>query len=176
MSNKIDAPYCRYVSSLASNHPHRIYHDTQYGFSIYDDNELFGRLILEINQAGLSWLTILKKYDNFRYAYSEFSIEKVAGYGCQDIKRLLGDKGIVRNERKIDAVIYNANRILSIQEEFGSFFRWLDMNRDKGLNCWVVLFRKAFKFTGIEITREFLMSTGFIVGAHDGNCPVSYII
>jgi DNA-3-methyladenine glycosylase I len=72
--------YCKYIETLASDNLHKIYHDTQYGFEIFDDNELFGRLILEINQAGLSWTTILNKQENFRKAYHNFDIQKIANY------------------------------------------------------------------------------------------------
>jgi DNA-3-methyladenine glycosylase I len=83
--------YCEYVNSLPEDDLHRIYHDTQYGFQINSDNELFGRLILEINQAGLSWTTILKKQNNFREAFSNNNIEKISYYKDSDIKRLLAD-------------------------------------------------------------------------------------
>ena len=99
----------------------KIYHDQQYGFPIHDDNELFCRLVLEINQAGLSWTTILKKQDNFRKAYDDFNIKKVAGYKDKDVQRLLNDTGIIRNRLKVHAAIENAKSIIAIQKEFGSF-------------------------------------------------------
>jgi DNA-3-methyladenine glycosylase I len=151
---------------------HRIYHDTQYGFPIDSDNELFGRLILEINQAGLSWTTILNKQDNFRKAFSNYDIQKIARYGDEDIARLLSDPGIIRNKLKINAVIYNACKILEFQEEHGSFKNWLDSQPQMEIKEWVKLFKKHFKFTGGEITKEFLMSTGYIPGAHVESCPV----
>ena len=92
--------YCEYVKNLPEDNIHRIYHDTQYGFKIDSDNELFGRFILEINQAGLSWVTILNKQDNFRTAFSNFNIKKIADYGKSDISRLLSNSGIVRNKLK----------------------------------------------------------------------------
>jgi DNA-3-methyladenine glycosylase I len=104
---------------------HKIYHDTQYGFPIHNDNELFCRLILEINQAGLSWTTILNKQDNFRKAYHEFDIRKVAAYKEKDIARLLNDAGIIRNRLKVHAAVENAKAILQLQTEFGSFKEWL---------------------------------------------------
>ena len=105
---------------------HRIYHDTAYGFPIEDDNELFGRLILEINQAGLSWTTILNKQKNFHRAYHKFSIGKVASYNEKEIDRLLNDAGIIRNRLKINAAIENAKTILALKKEFGSFKKWID--------------------------------------------------
>jgi DNA-3-methyladenine glycosylase I len=164
--------YCEFVEHLEESDVHRIYHDNQYGFPIDSDNELFGRLILEINQAGLSWTTILNKQENFRKAFSDFNIQKVAKYTEKDIDRLLKDPGIIRNKLKIDAAIYNAQQINSIQKGFGSFKSWLDKNHPLELEDWVKLFKKTFKFTGGEITREFLISTGYLGGAHIKNCKV----
>jgi DNA-3-methyladenine glycosylase I len=168
--------YCEYVNTLPDGNVHRIYHDTQYGFPIDSDNELFGRLILEINQAGLSWTTILNKQDNFRKAFSNFDIPKIARYKEKDRARLLSDAGIIRNKLKVNAVIYNACKILEIQEENGSFKNWLDNQPQMELREWVKLFRKNFKFTGGEITKEFLMSTGYLPGAHDESCTIFYKI
>ena len=164
--------YCGYVSQLDINSNHQTYHDTQYGFPIDSDDELFGRLLLEINQAGLSWSTILNKQDNFRKAYSGFNIKKVAAYSEEDRQRLLNDAGIVRNKLKVNAAIYNANQILDLQVENGSFKNWLDNKHPLSREEWVKLFKKTFKFTGGEITNEFLVSTGYLQGAHDENCPV----
>src|SRR4029077_10858566 len=93
---------------------HKNYHDNYYGFPIHDDNELFGRLVLEINQAGLSWETVLKKEAAFRKAYHNFNIKKVAAYTQKDIERLLNDAGIIRNRLKINAAIENAKTILAL--------------------------------------------------------------
>lgn len=164
--------YCEYVKDLDKNNIHKIYHDTVYGFPLYRDDELFGRLILEINQAGLSWDTILKKQANFRKAYDNFNVKKVASYKEKDITRLLNDSGIIRNRLKIDAAIYNANVILKLQKEYGSFKKWLDLNKASTKEEWVKLFKKTFKFTGGEIVNEFLLSTGYLPCAHDKNCPV----
>ena len=164
--------YCEFVTKLEESDVHRIYHDNQYGFPINSDNELFGRLVLEINQAGLSWTTILKKQEHFRKAYSTFDIDKVANYKEKDIARLLSDPGIIRNKLKVNAAIFNAQKILKIQEEFGSFKDWLDSNRHMKLKEWVELFKKTFKFTGGEITKEFLISTGYLKGAHEKDCPI----
>ena len=166
--------YCEYVKNLPEDNIHRVYHDTQYGFKIDSDNELFGRLILEINQAGLSWTTILIKQDNFRKAFSNFDIKKIANYGKSDISRLLANSGIVRNKLKINAVIFNARKILELQKKYGSFKSWLKINNDSNLSLtnWVVLFKENFKFTGNEITKEFLTSTGYIKGAHIETCSI----
>ena len=164
--------YCDFVQNLPSENVHRIYHDTQYGFPIEEDNELFGRLLLEINQAGLSWDTILKKQENFRTAYSNFDIRKVANYAEKDIERLLNDAGIIRNKLKVNAAIHNAQQILELQKNFGSFKAWLDDHYPLTKEEWVKLFKKSFKFTGGEITGEFLMSTGYLEGAHMKSCAI----
>ena len=166
--------YCEYVKNLPDDNIHRVYHDTQYGLKIDSDNELFGRLILEINQAGLSWTTILNKQDNFRTAFSNFDIKKIADYDKPDISRLLANSGIVRNKLKINAVIFNARKIVELQKEYGSFKSWLKIKNDCNLNLtnWVALFKENFKFTGNEITKEFLTSTGYIKGAHIEACPI----
>ena len=151
---------------------HRKYHDHHYGFPIHDDHELFGRLILEINQAGLSWETILKKEAAFRVAYSNFDIQKVAAYTEFDRERLLSDAGIIRNRLKINAAIENAKKIVLLQQEFGSFENWLMQHQALTKQEWIKLFKKTFKFTGGEIVNEFLMSIGYLPGAHDSNCAV----
>ena len=149
--------YCEYCAAHPEDRYNKTYHDTEYGFPLDDDNLLFERLILEINQAGLSWITILKKRDS---------------YGELEMTRLLSDAGIIRNKLKVNAAIFNARRILEIQSEFGSFKRWLDENHPRGKEEWVRLFKKNFKFVGGEIVGEFLMSTGYLPGAHDEDCPV----
>lgn len=168
----MEAPksYCEYVDWLDAQNVHKLYHDDQYGFPIHDDNELFGRLILEINQAGLSWTTILNKQDNFRQAYDHFDIKKVANYGEKDVSRLLSDAGIIRNKLKVNAAIHNARQILGFQKEFGSFKNWLLHHHPLTKEEWVKLFKKNFKFTGGEITNEFLMSSSFLPGAHVESC------
>lgn len=161
--------YC----DIAPGHEfHGLYHDQEYGFPLKDDNELFGRLILEINQAGLSWLTILKRKEAFRKAFSNFEVAKVARYGERQRQRLLADASIIRNRLKVDAVIHNAKVILKLQKEHGSFYKWLCHYHPLSKPEWVKLFKKTFKFTGGEITGEFLMSIGFLPGAHRECCPI----
>lgn len=164
--------YCVYCSKEGTHEVHVNYHDNHYGFPIHDDNELFGRLVLEINQAGLSWETILKKECNFRDAYSSFNIDRVAAFDDNDVNRLLKDAGIIRNKLKINAAIHNANVLLRIKEEHGSFKSWLDNHHPLTKEEWTKLFKKKFKFVGGEIVNEFLMSTGYLQGAHDKNCPI----
>jgi DNA-3-methyladenine glycosylase I len=166
--------YCDFVKNNVDERKrvHKVYHDLHYGFPIHDDNELFGRLLLEINQAGLSWETILKKEASFRKAFSDFDIKKVAKYTQKDRDRLMNDAGIIRNRLKINAAIENAKTILQIQKEFGSFEAWLESHHPKTREEWVKVFKKHFKFTGGEIVNEFLMSIGYLEGAHTKECPI----
>jgi len=151
---------------------HGPYHDTEYGFPIRHDDQLFERLMLEINQAGLSWLTILKKREGFSRAYHGFEIDRVARYGARDRARLLRDAGIIRNRLKVNAAIENARRIRALQKAHGSFVAWLDRNHPLTLDDWRKLFKKTFVFTGGEIVNEFLVSTGYLPGAHQESCPI----
>ena len=164
--------YCEYCNSHPEDTFNRTYHDTQYGFPLMDDNLLFERLILEINQAGLSWITILKKAENFRKAYRNFDIDKIAKFTEKDRARLLSDAGIIRNRLKVNAAIENAKRIQVLRKEFGSFKDWLDAHHPLTKDEWTKLFKKTFVFTGGEIVNEFLMSTGYLPGAHDKDCPM----
>ncbi|RYY53150.1 MAG: DNA-3-methyladenine glycosylase I [Chitinophagaceae bacterium] len=166
--------YCRAIQTMSGPNKelHKVYHDKFYGFPIHDDDELFGRLLMEINQAGLSWELILKKEEAFRKAYHGFNIKKVAAYKDKDVQRLMNDAGIVRNRLKINAAIENAKTILTLQKEYGSFEKWIDANHPLPIEGWVKLFKKTFRFTGGEIVNEFLMSTGYLRGAHDVSCPV----
>ena len=164
--------YCTYVKTLEKDNVHKYYHDNEYGFPLQSDDELFARLVLEINQAGLSWDTILKKKDNFFKAYDNFEIKKVAKYGDKHVERLLNDAGIIRNRLKVHAAIENAKRILEIQKEFGSFKSWIEHHHPLVKEEWVKLFKMHFKFTGGEIVNEFLMSTGYLPGCHDETCAI----
>lgn len=161
--------YC----AAAEGHPwHGPYHDHEYGFPQRDDDELFERLVLEINQAGLSWLTILKKREGMRRAYSGFSVDRVASYTDEDRARLLADPQIIRNRLKVDAAIANAGTIQELRDRHGSFAAWIDAHHPLDKPAWVQLFKKTFRFTGGEITGEFLMSLGWLPGAHHPACPV----
>ena len=166
--------YCDVIPSMEPPRRalHQKYHDEHYGFPIHDDDELFGRLIMEINQAGLSWETILKKEATFRAAYDQFRIQKVAAYGPREVARLLADPGIIRNRLKVQAAIHNAQVILQLKKSHGSFEKWLDAQHPLTKQEWVKLFKKTFRFTGGEIVNEFLMSTGYLPGAHSEACPI----
>jgi DNA-3-methyladenine glycosylase I len=167
-------PYCAYVSKIKDNGDvDKLYHDHHYGVRIEDDNELFGRLVMEINQAGLSWRTILMKEKGFRKAYHNFEVSRVAKYKEKDIERLLQDASIIRNKLKIHAAIYNAQAIVGIQKEYGSMRSWLDKSAPElkyDSVGWLTLFKKHFKFVGGEIVGEFLMSINLIPGSHDRKC------
>jgi DNA-3-methyladenine glycosylase I len=132
--------------------------------------------MLEINQAGLSWLTILKKRDAFRRAYSNFVPELVAAYGDADRSRLLADTGIIRNRLKVEAAIANAGTILELRNTHGSFAGWLAAHHPASRQEWVKLFKKTFRFTGGEIVNEFLVSIGYLSGAHVPSCPVYQLV
>jgi DNA-3-methyladenine glycosylase I len=161
-----------YCDIARSHEWHGPYHDTEYGFPLDDDPALFERLVLEINQAGLSWLTILKKREAFRQAYDRFDPELVAAYGVRDRRRLLADAGIVRNRLKVEAAIANAARVLELRESHGSFAGWLAAHHPRSKEEWVKLFKGTFQFTGGEIVGEFLISIGYLPGAHAESCPV----
>ena len=127
--------------------------------------------MLEINQAGLSWLTILKKREAFRDAFAGFAVERVAA-SMNAANVLLKNAGIIRNRLKIDAAIENARRILALRKIARLLRAWLDAHHPRTKAEWVRLFKKTFVFTGGEITGSFLLSTGYLPGAHDEWCPV----
>jgi len=164
--------YCDYIHDHPEDKLNRHYHDEEYGFPLHVDRDLFERLALEINQAGLSWTLILKRRGFLRSAFDGFDLEAVAAYGARDTARLLADPGVIRNRRKIEAIIENAQRIQALRAEAGSFEAWLDAHHPLGLEEWTGLFKQTFVFTGREIVGEFLVSTGYLSGAHDTTCPV----
>ena len=156
---------------------------------IHDDRKLFEFLILEGAQAGLSWTTILKKRENYRKAFDGFRAEKIAHYGAHDLKRLLGDNGIVRNRLKIAATIQNANAFLAVRKEFGSFdaYLWSFVGGKPKQNRWRKMFqmparttesdamsrdlvRRGFKFVGSTICYALMQATG-MVNDHLVSCP-----
>jgi len=161
--------YCK----ASRGHPlHGPYHDHEYGFPVRRDAALFERLALEINQAGLSWLTMLQKREGFRRAFDGFDPARVASFDRRKYKQLLMDPGIVRNRLKIRAVIENARRIEAIREAHGSFANWLDSHHPRSEKEWGKLFRETFVFTGGKIVRALLTSTGYLPGAHEKSCPI----
>ncbi len=181
-----------YCSAAAAHPILQAHHDKEHGFPIYEDDKLFECLMLEVNQAGLSWLTVMKKREALRKAYANFSCQKVANFKQKDIERLLQDSAIIRNRLKIKAAIFNAQKICEIQKSHGSFAKWLEKHRlieqenenAKNENAkeltsrarsrqeWVKLFRKNFNFVGFEIVGEFLMAIGHMQGAHVKECPI----
>ena len=166
-------PLPSYYCDVAPGHPwHGPYHDREHGFPVTDEAVLFERLILEINQAGLSWLTVLKKRDAFQAAYDSFDVDKVAAYTAADRARPLADAGIIRNRLKINAAIENAQRLQVLRRDHGGLAAWLAAHHPRDKEAWVTLFRRTFVFTGGEIVGEFLMSIGYLPGAHRPDCPV----
>jgi DNA-3-methyladenine glycosylase I len=161
--------YC----DAAQGHPwHGPYHDTEYGFPVQDETVLFERLALEIMQAGLSWVLVLKKRASMNAAFADFRVDRVAAFDAGDKARLLADAGIIRNRLKIDAIIHNARRVQDLRATDGGFAAWIAAHHPRPKAAWVKLFKSTFRFTGGEITGEFLMSIGVLPGAHDSDCPV----
>ena len=160
--------YC----DVAPGHPfHGPYHDDEYGFPIEDEAALFERLALEIMQAGLSWLIVLKKRQGMAAAFDGFDVDRVASYGEADTARLLADAGIIRNRRKVAAIIENARRLQALRQSHGGFARWIAAHHPLEKEDWVKLFRGTFVFMGGEVVGEFLMSIGYLSGCHRPDCP-----
>jgi DNA-3-methyladenine glycosylase I len=161
--------YCK----IAPGHPvHNDYHAKEYGFPTTDERVLFERLALEIMQAGLSWEIVLKKRKALNKAFDRFNVNKVATYGARDVQRLLRDKNIIRNRLKIKAIIENARRIQALRKSHKSFAAWIEAQHPLSKDEWVKLFKKQFVFTGGEIVGEFLMSIGYLPGAHHERCKI----
>ncbi len=157
----------------APGHPlHGPYHDEEYGFPGKDERALFELLCLEIFQAGLSWELVLKKRADTVAAFANFDVDKVAAFGDADVARLLDNPGIIRNRLKVTSIIHNAGQVQGLRESHGGLAAWLDAHHPQDLAAWVKLFKKTFKFTGPEVVNEFLMSTGYLDGAHRDSCPV----
>jgi DNA-3-methyladenine glycosylase I len=173
----------------ATSEPAITYHDEEWGVPVHDDRVLFEFLILEGAQAGLSWITILKKRENYRKALDRFHPEKIARYGKRDVHRLLRNEGIVRNRLKIAATIENAKRFLEVKKEFGSFdtYLWSFIGGKPIQNRWRVLtdipartaesdamsrdlLRRGFKFVGSTICYAFMQAVG-MVNDHMVTCP-----
>ncbi|MDP9128688.1 MAG: DNA-3-methyladenine glycosylase I [Pseudomonadota bacterium] len=162
---------------IAPEHPvHGPYHNTEYGFPQRDERILFERLALEIMQAGLSWEIVLKKRKALRKAFDRFDVRTVAAYTAADERRLMGDAGIIRNRLKIKAIIRNAGCLLEMRKSHKGFANWLAQHHPLDKAQWVRLFKKRFSFTGGEITGEFLMSIGYLPGAHAKDCPAFRIV
>lgn len=164
--------YCDAIASGKFNAKHKDYHDNYYGFAEVEDKALFGRLLMEINQAGLSWDIVLNKSESIKAAYAYFDTDQVANFSEKDIKRLLQNPGIIRMRKKIEAVVYNAQQIQKLQKEQGSFYNWIDSQHPQKEKDWIKSFKKKFKFTGKKITTEFLMGIGYLKGAHVPECPL----
>lgn len=164
------------------------YHDEEWGVPVHDDRLLFEFLILEGAQAGLSWLTILKRRDGYKKAFDNFDVKKVAAYTQKDVDRLLADASIIRNRLKIASAINNAKQFLHIQEEFGSFsaYQWRLVDNAPKQNAWQTgedvpavteeavalskdLKRRGFTFVGPTIMYAHMQAVG-MVNDHTTNC------
>ncbi len=164
------------------------YHDKEWGVPVHDDRLLFEFLILEGAQAGLSWITILKKRENYREAFDNFEPEKVACYNSAKVKKLLLNEGIIRNRLKVESAITNAKAFLNVQKEFGSFnkFIWQFVNYKPIINSWNSLKeiptkttesdlmskdlkKRGFKFVGSTICYAFMQAVG-MVNDHTTDC------
>jgi DNA-3-methyladenine glycosylase I len=164
------------------------YHDKEWGVPVYDDGKLFEFLLLEFFQAGLSWLTILKKRENFRKAFDDFDYQKIARYDDKKVQQLLNDKGIIRNKLKINAAINNAAGFMEVQEEFGTFskyiWRFVDgkpiQNSYKSLEEVPAntplsdtiskdMKKRGFKFVGTTVIYAHMQATG-MVNDHTLDC------
>lgn len=164
------------------------YHDKEWGVPVYDDAKLFEFLLLEFFQAGLSWLTILKKRENFRKAFDDFDYKKIARYDDKKLEQLLNDKGIIRNKLKINAAISNAAAFMKVQEEFGSFSKYIwsfvdgkpIQNSFKSLKEVPAntplsdkiskdLKKRGFKFVGTTVIYAHMQATG-MVNDHTTGC------
>jgi DNA-3-methyladenine glycosylase I len=173
----------------ATTEPNITYHDREWGVPVHDDRVLFEFLILEGAQAGLSWSTILKKRENYRKAFHGFRAEKIARYGARDVRRLLGDAGIVRNRLKIASTIENAKMFRAVQREFGTFdaYLWSFVDGKPIQNRWRRMadvpartsesdamsrdmLRRGFKFVGSTICYALMQATG-MVNDHLVTCP-----
>jgi DNA-3-methyladenine glycosylase I len=148
------------------------YHDEEWGVPLHDERALFELLCLEGAQAGLAWITILRKREGYRRAFLDFDPERAAELSDGDLEERLGDPGIVRNRLKVAAVIDNARVIQGLRRSHGSFHSWLEAHHPLPLEEWTRLFRRTFRFTGGLIVGEFLMSLGYLPGAHVPDCPV----
>jgi DNA-3-methyladenine glycosylase I len=157
------------------------YHDKEWGTPVHDDRKLFEMLILEGAQAGLSWITVLRKRENYRKAFDRFDAKKIAQYDGRKVRRLLGDEGIIRNRLKIEAAIGNAKAFLAVQKEFGSFDRYIwqftdgrpRVNRWKNLKQIPATTRdsdamssdlkaRGFRFVGSTICYAFMQAVGMV--------------
>ena len=176
-AHRLPMPRCPW----ATIEPAISYHDKEWGVPLHDDRSLFEFLILEGAQAGLSWITILKKRENYRKAFDDFCAEKIARYGTREVKRLLSNEGIVRNRLKIAATIQNAKAFLKVRKEFGSFdaYLWSFVGGKPLQNRWRRpaqvpartaesdamsrdLLQRGFKFVGSTICYALMQATGMV--------------
>lgn len=162
-----------YCAFCVGNPVHSPYHDTEHGFPSRDETELFERLGMEIMQAGLSWEIVLKRRAGMREAFLGWDVDAVAAIDEAGQAALLADPRIVRNRLKVVAIIHNAGVVQGLRASHGGFAAWVDAHHPRDKAGWVKLFKATFRFTGGEIVGEFLMSLGWLAGAHAADCPVA---
>ncbi len=162
--------YCAFCNSASAPKIHSQYHKKEYGINPKKDKLFFEALVLEINQTGLSWDLVLKRRNTIKLAFENYNLNKISNFNKKNINDLLSNNKIIRNKKKIIAIIYNSKIFIEIIKDNGSFKKWMDKNKNKSLDQWIKLFKKKFKFTGPSVTKEFLIATGYIAGAHDLNC------
>lgn len=175
MTNKIRCNWC------LSDPLYIKYHDEEWGIPVHDDRKLFEFLILEGAQAGLSWITVLKKRENYRKAFDNFDFEKIVKYDEEKIEELLGNEGIIRNKLKIKSTILNAQKFIEIRKEFGSFdkYLWSFIDEKQIINNWKELkqiparteisdkiskdlIKRGFKFVGTTIIYAYMQAIGMV--------------
>jgi DNA-3-methyladenine glycosylase I len=164
------------------------YHDREWGVPVRDDRRIYEFLVLEVFQAGLSWRTVLHKRSNFRHAFAGFEYRRVAKFRAQDVKRLLGDAGIIRNRAKIEAAINNAQRLLEVRDEFGTFAKYMwswvggspivhrfrairdyPQHTDEAVAWSKDLKKRGFKFLGPTVVYAHMQAVG-MVNDHTIDC------
>jgi DNA-3-methyladenine glycosylase I len=181
MNNKTTIPAKKRCPWATSDPLYILYHDREWGVPVHDDRKLFEMLILEGAQAGLSWITILKKRENYRKAFDNFDADKIVGYDGKKIRELMNNEGIVRNRLKIEAAIRNAEAFLAVRKEFGSFdkYIWQFVGGKPKINRWKSLGqipaktaesdamskdlkKRGFKFVGSTVCYAFMQATGMV--------------
>jgi DNA-3-methyladenine glycosylase I len=186
MDEKLLLTRCQWATTTDLTYIH--YHDTEWGVPLYDDDKLFEFLILEGFQAGLSWITILRKRENFREAFDNFKATEIVKYDFEKVEELMQNSGIIRNRLKIEGTITNAKLFLEIQVEYGSFSKyiWQFVGGQPVINQWYshdevpastdisdamskALKKRGFKFVGTTICYAFMQATG-MVDDHLVNC------
>jgi len=164
--------FCTQAAALPNTDLRRLYHDTEHGLLPNHDDELFGRFLLCVMEAGIGVEAILRKKEWIRRAFANYRLEEIAAFGEQEIEALREDGTIVRNERKIRSIVYNAGAVLELREFSDSWRHWLLEQHPRSTEQWGALFKTHFQLSGGQIFTKFLVGTGFLEGAHTEDCPM----